>query len=128
MAHKMNNNPRGNFDEHWAGINHFLFPEASEVVGHFSEGLQNIWLTTELWKPIDERKGFKGQSMADDGQVDPLRLQYHVNFQEVELNKRESVIVLVRQTEAAADSNDFRTVYRIIKELACDCNLQSKLL
>ena len=60
---------------------------------------------------------------ANEGGSDAFELRYRAKSREVQRSvcrdKREFAIALVREAEDAADRNDFRTVYRITKELAC---------
>lgn len=47
-----------------------LFPGATQVIDHISRGLHKIWLASESWTRIGERKRLKAQLTAvNDGET-----------------------------------------------------------
>lgn len=64
-------------------------------------------------------------SAASGDKRDALELRYLAKSREVQSSghrdEKEFVIALARETEAVAGNSDFRSVYRISKELSCGC-------
>lgn len=86
---------------------------ATQVVNRVPKGSHKIRLTTKSWKHIDGRKGLKVLlTAASDGGRDVLNLLYRAEFRDVQYSvgrdKREPVIVLLREAKNAAKGNDFR--------------------
>ena len=113
----------GDYEEQWAMFREAVVSVAEEQLGRRRAKRSELWIQEHTWILIDERKKIKQamqQALTSEASVQ-AREAYRVVDKAVKRSCRKDKSKWLEQKEAeaqeAANKNDTRTLYKIVKEL-----------
>ena len=113
----------GGLEEQWAAFKNTTLKCAEEIIGRRRGSLKERWISDATWELIDERKSIKikreqAQNIQDEQEADLVYRELDKAVKKsCKKDKKRWIEDKGQEAQQAADRNDTRTMYRIVREL-----------